>query len=260
MPVHDWTRVEAGIFHHFHHRWISSISDALNDGVLPPTYYALAEQMAGGLGPDVLTLQGRALGDVSPTPRVPTEPSGSVGLLVRPVPLTAQTDLAYYRRKQNTVAVRHVSGDRVVAVIEILSPGDKASDHAMRSFLAKATELIEKGVHLLLLDLHPPGARDPDGIHAAIWQELTGGKPDVRPVKPLTLAAYESSLVVNAYVVPVAVGEELPPMPLYLEPDRCVLVPLEATYQETYAKTPRRWREVLEAAGRAGPEARSSPP
>ena len=35
MPVHDWTLVEAGIFHAFHHRWISAISDILNTGLLP---------------------------------------------------------------------------------------------------------------------------------------------------------------------------------------------------------------------------------
>lgn len=34
MPLHDWTRVEAGIFHAFHHRWISAISDVLNEGIL----------------------------------------------------------------------------------------------------------------------------------------------------------------------------------------------------------------------------------
>jgi hypothetical protein len=55
MPVHDWTRVDAGIFHVFHHRWISAISDALNQGILPPDYYALPEQHAAGFGPDVLT-------------------------------------------------------------------------------------------------------------------------------------------------------------------------------------------------------------
>ena len=44
MPVHDWTRVEAGSFHAFHHRWISAISNALTEGVLPEYYYALAEQ------------------------------------------------------------------------------------------------------------------------------------------------------------------------------------------------------------------------
>ena len=35
MPMHDWTRVPAGIFHAFHHAWISAISDSLNGGILP---------------------------------------------------------------------------------------------------------------------------------------------------------------------------------------------------------------------------------
>jgi hypothetical protein len=35
MPIHDWTRVEAGIFHHFHHGWIEDLSRALNRGLLP---------------------------------------------------------------------------------------------------------------------------------------------------------------------------------------------------------------------------------
>src|SRR5713101_4969806 len=57
MPIHDWTRVEAGIFHAFHHEWISEIGRALNRGLLPAEYYALPEQIAAGFGPDVLTLQ-----------------------------------------------------------------------------------------------------------------------------------------------------------------------------------------------------------
>jgi hypothetical protein len=36
MPIHDWTRVDAGLFHAFHQRWISALSDALNCGGLPP--------------------------------------------------------------------------------------------------------------------------------------------------------------------------------------------------------------------------------
>jgi hypothetical protein len=38
-------------------------------------------------------------------------------------------------------------------------------------------------------------------------------------------------------------------MPLYLEPDLYVPVPLEATYQTAFAMMPKRWRDVLE-----GPE------
>ncbi len=75
MPIHDWARVDAGIFHHFHHRWISAVSDALNGGLLPPDYYALAEQIAGGLGPDVITLQQPTNG-APPAP----EPQGGIAL------------------------------------------------------------------------------------------------------------------------------------------------------------------------------------
>jgi hypothetical protein len=58
MPVHDRTRVDAGIFHAFHHGWIEELARALNRGVLPRDYYALPEQLAAGFGPNVLTLTG----------------------------------------------------------------------------------------------------------------------------------------------------------------------------------------------------------
>ncbi len=35
MPIHDWTRVDAGLFHAFHHGWVTILSHALNAGVLP---------------------------------------------------------------------------------------------------------------------------------------------------------------------------------------------------------------------------------
>ena len=56
MPIHDWTRVDAGIFHHFHLAWIDEIAGILNRKLLPRDYYALAEQVAGNINPDVLTL------------------------------------------------------------------------------------------------------------------------------------------------------------------------------------------------------------
>jgi hypothetical protein len=69
------------------------------------------------------------------------------------------------------------------------------------------------------------------------------------PNKPLTLVAYECDLTTRAYIEPVAVGDPLPDMPLFLEPHGHVLVPLEAAYQAAFAGMPRRWREVLEPPG-----------
>ena len=43
MPIHDWTRVDAGLFHAFHQDWISSLLAVLNRGGLPLDYFALTE-------------------------------------------------------------------------------------------------------------------------------------------------------------------------------------------------------------------------
>src|SRR6266700_1233035 len=144
MPIHDWTHVEAGIFHDFHHAWIEEIKRALNNGVLPDEYYAMAEQHAAGFGPDVLTLQGAADDDGDAGP---ASSAGGTRLLLAPkLPPTAETDMEFYRRKQNTVTVRHVSGDRVVAMVEVVSPGNKNTRHGLRAFVEKAAELLDKRI------------------------------------------------------------------------------------------------------------------
>ena len=157
----------------------------------------------------------------------------------------AETDLEFYRRKQNSISVRHLSGDRVVAMIEIVSPANKSSRNALRAFVEKAADLLNRRVHLLIIDLLPSDPRDPHGIHAAIWDEIAGQEYLPPAGQPLTLGAYESALTVRAYVRPVAVGDPLPEMPLFLEPNGCVQAPLDATYQTAFAAMPRRWRRVL---------------
>jgi hypothetical protein len=112
----------------------------------------------------------------------------------------------------------------------------------------KACELLEHRNHLLILDPFPPGPRDPNGIHAAIWGEVQD-KPFALPKdKPLTLVAYECDLTTRACIEAIAVGDPLPDMPLFVEPNTHVPVPLEATYQTAFAAMPRRWRTVLESS------------
>jgi hypothetical protein len=246
VPIHDWTRVDAGIFHAFHHDWITELARALNRGLLPADYYALPEQHAAGFGPDVLTLQEE--NGNGATDSAFAEPPTTGGLLLTAPKLQpiAETDLAFYRRKQNSIAVRHVSGDRLVAMIEIVSPGNKSARSPLRAFVDKAAELLGKGIHLLILDLLPPGKRDPEGLHNEIWQEVAGVEYTLPAGKPLTLAAYDSGDGVRAYVVHATVGDALTSMPLFLEPRKAVDVPLEATYNAAFADVPRRWRRVLE--------------
>jgi Protein of unknown function (DUF4058) len=159
---------------------------------------------------------------------------------------TAETDAEFYRRRKSSVVIRHVSGDRIVSVIEIVSPGNKASRHGFRAFVDQACELLEARIHLLILDPISPGPRDPNGVHAAIWEEVQDEPFLLPPDKPLTLVAYECEWTTRAYIEPVAVGDPLPDMPLFLEPDGYVPVPLEATYQTAFNVLPLRWKSVLE--------------
>lgn len=247
MPMHDWTRVKPGIFHDFDHEWISQIKRTLNEGLLPSDYYALAEQVAAGFGPDILTLQ---TGEPDPQTDGTKGGNGAPRAVVLQRPkarFTAQSDAEFYRRKKSAVVIRHVSDDRIVAIVEIVSPGNKASRNAFKAFIDKACELLEHRIHLLIVDPFPPTKRDPDGIHAAIWQEIVEDSEfELPPDKRLTLASYESALVVKAYVETIAVGDALPALPLVLEPDGAVEAPLEATYQAAFALVPRRWQRVLE--------------
>src|SRR5207249_8800723 len=73
-----------------------------------------------------------------------------------------------YARRANRIRIQHRHGE-VVAVIEIVSPGNKSSKNALRAFVRKAADLIWQGIHLLVVDLFPPSDRDPQGIHKAIW-------------------------------------------------------------------------------------------
>lgn len=242
MPIHDWTRVEAGIFHDFHHAWIEEIKRALNSGLLPPDHYALAEQIAGGYGPDVLTLEG-------PTGRSePGEPRGAIALAeAQPkVSFRAKTEADIYAAKANRVAVRHVTDHRVVAVIEIVSPGNKSTRAALRTFAEKAAELLRGGIHLMIIDIFPPGPRDPQGIHKRIWEELDEREFMLPPDRRLTLASYIGGPTQEAFVEPVAVGAPLPEMPLFLTANVYVQVPLEATYQSAWRAVPAVWRKALE--------------
>ena len=250
MPVHDWTRVIAGTFHDFHHEWISTIKRSLNAGLLPAEYYAMAEQITGGLGPDVV-----ALGNIDSSPyddghadrESETSNTGGVLTALPKTRFTMKAEVEIYAQKRNRVVIRHRSGDDVVAIIEIVSPGNKSSRHALQSFVNKAIELLEAGIHLLIIDVFPPGLRDPQGIHAAIWDDLdeNGEEFILPPGEVLTMAAYTGGLERQAFIEPVAVGQPLPDMPLFLRPPRHVMVSLEETYQAAFAGVPERWRREL---------------
>jgi hypothetical protein len=162
MPIHDWTRVDAGTFHDFHCDWTIEICRTLNRGLLPTGYFAMVEQRVSG-----------------PKPKVATE-------------------RAAYAHIADRIAVRR-SLVSVVAMIEVVSPGNKDSKHAIRSFITKAIDFLRNGINLVVIDLFPPTPRDPEGIHQLIWDELADEPFAARPAdKPLTVAGYDAGEPVDS--------------------------------------------------------------
>ena len=240
MPIHDWSRVSDGMFHWFHQRWVGALSDWLNEGRLPQGFYAIGELFAEGRFPDVLAVEDRP-------PEKPgkehVRSSNGAGVAIAESPpkarFTWEGEAAGYLARKDFVAIRNVEGI-LAAVIEIVSPGNKSSKARFQKFLAKTIAFLDQGVHVLVIDLFPPTSRDPNGIHQAIWSDFNG-EFDFHPDKPLTVAAYmagSEDSVAKAYAEPIAVGDPLPAMPLFLWSDFYVNVDLEATYASAWAVYP----------------------
>src|SRR5258707_731238 len=129
MPVHDWTRVDAGLFHHFHQDWSVEIARTLNAGRLPGEYFALVEARGSHPEPDAVVVQSGGRSVSSSALR-----GGKLftGPPRASIVQTLNSAAASYARKANRISVRHQLGE-VVAVIEIVSPGNKASRAEIRS-------------------------------------------------------------------------------------------------------------------------------
>jgi hypothetical protein len=135
----------------------------------------------------------------------------------------------------------------VVALIEIVSPSNKDRADHVRDLATKVVRSLEAGVHVLLIDLLPPGRFDPHGLHGAVWRHFDTTPYDPPADGPLTLVSYAwdgTDPVAN--IEPVAIGQSLNNMPLFLTAAQHIRVPLEATYQIAYSGMPEFWRQVLE--------------
>src|ERR1051325_2525539 len=124
MPMHDWRQVKSGIYHNFHTLWISTLTNRLNAKLLPPGYFAMAEQIVGRPEADVVTLQ-----------TVPAAARDNGAELATAKPKTRfvmPIDAERYARKTHRIAIHHELG-KVVAVIEVVSPGNKDRKHALQA-------------------------------------------------------------------------------------------------------------------------------
>jgi hypothetical protein len=244
MPLHDWTNVNSGLFHHFQQFWSTEICRALNrPGKMPAHLNALVEQRHGYKEPDVVAVEL----DEPGLPDGSWGESGGTALLERPkTRIVRQSDNDRYAEKANRIVIRHRLG-KIVAFIEIVSPGNKDGTASLRQFVEKVAESLRNGVHVLVIDPFPPTPRDPYGIHKAIWDCIHDEDFELPEDQNRILASYEGNGVYTAFIETVGVGDVLPDMPLFIAPGLHVMVPLESTYAAAWQDTPTSVRRLVEA-------------
>ena len=248
MPMHDWTRVEPNDYHDFHLSWIIALKADLNNGRLPAGCYAMVDHTP----PIVLDEVPLSTGDdqtlASP---VIVDANNSGGVAIPPPSVGLITATASGRKQRSSgrhrVVIRHARSRQTIAAIEIVSPNNKARKSEFADLVGKSVELLHQGGHVLIIDPFPPTARDPNGIHAAVWKRLTR-KPFTQPAgKPLTFSSYvaRGANIFSAFVEPLAVGDRLPDMPLFLTDELHVPTPLEETYQTAWQGFPAPLRVIV---------------
>ena len=256
MPVHDLTRlVTLSEFHDFHLGFVTTLRNTLNTILRPTDYYASGEGRIMGYEPDASAFERRI-------PREVSRPETSGGVAVQSEilqvtevsPRTRFIDEAdhWNALRESYVAIRNKRGDRLVAIVEVVSPRNKDRADAIQAFGHKLEKALEAGCNVLIADFLPPGRHDPSGMHYAFWTRFSEYPHGVTAQEPIGIASYLAPMnnpnsEPVAYFESVAIGHNVPNMPLFLTSGEYIHVPIQKIYDEAVATLPPPYQEDLDA-------------
>lgn len=203
-------------WHSFHNSWATYLSSQLNS-VLPEGYFAEAN-VQFGVEIDVAAFE-EPTAAVSGTGWVPPSPQTSVPLTLS----EAVVEVGIFSR----------SGGPVLAgAVELVSPANKDRPAHRDALVTKCAAYLQAGVGLVLVDVVTDRSAD---VHSDLLQRLG---TEAQSGSPLFAAAYrpverDGARALDIWHEPVAIGQPLPTLPLWLRGGLCLPVELEATYMRT---------------------------
>jgi hypothetical protein len=221
----------------FHARWAAAIADALNDDILPADYFAEVQVHVGSrVEIDVGTFADTA---------APVTPGRSdtltATLTARPwaPPAPAMTMPAVFPDSLEVLVFHTEAGPTLVAAVELVSPGNKDRDTSRRAFAAKCSSYLQQGIGLMIIDIVTNRHAN---LHNALVHLLDAGEQFLLPVEPLYATAYHpvrhaDAEAIHVWAATLALGQELPLLPLPLDKALCVPLDLGATYGEACQRT-----------------------
>lgn len=220
-PLSSWRTWEE-----FHGLWAATLVERLNGDILGDEHYAAMQVHVGGaVEVDVATLTERqpAGGAAVATPP-PWSPAAARH--VAPVVFPDDIEVQVY----STAA-----GATLAGAIELVSPGNKDRPEARRAFAAKCVAYVTRGVGVVVVDVVTNRLAN---LHNEVVGLLGLGPPvSFDPAPPTYAVAYRPARRadgdrVEMWTEPLAVGDDLPVLPLGLRNADTVPVDLAATYAD----------------------------
>lgn len=217
----------------FHSAWVNTMVRHLNGSLLPRQFRAVPQVHLGAwVEADVATFEknGVAAGQESDDNR-----SGTATAVWAPPQPVQSFDVDFPNLDIFEVRVfDEQRGHRLVAAVELASPGNKDRPERVNAFTSKCAAYLEQHVGLIIVDVvttrrvnfHKELAKllsleaPPDG-----FSDLYALALRTRPM--------EGKWRMDSWPARLVVGEKLPTLPLWLAADFAVPLDLERTYEET---------------------------
>ena len=150
--------------------------------------------------------------------------------------LTVEADLAAEAKYEVRIYDTEF-GRTLVAAIEIVCPTNKDRAASRALFVAKVASMVKQGICVTLID---PVSIRAENLYAELLTLLDCTDPQLSPTPPpmyaVTLRARKppkGRSLLDAWFYPMAVGQPLPALPIWLTPESHVMLPLETIYAET---------------------------
>ena len=216
----------------FHGWWASTIAGALNEGLLPPDYFAdFQVQVGATLEVDVGTFD-----DKQPALDAghPNGPGGTAVATRTWTPPAALTSIPASFPDDIEIRIFSDSGGAtLVAAIELVSPRNKDRSEARRAFAAKCATYLQRGIGVVVIDIVTDRRAN---LHDELTDLMGSGETFRFPFDSLLYAtAYhplrrEEREEIDWWAQALTVGQPLPTMPLPVRGLAILPLELEASY------------------------------
>ncbi|HYV34206.1 MAG TPA: DUF4058 family protein [Gemmataceae bacterium] len=239
MPLLDHFHPPLSVERHwesFHSSWATKLADALTERWLPPEYIAEEHVHRGAsVEIDVATFERE-------TAAATAEGGVALATIGSKVWAPPNADDLIPAIFPDTFEVRVLSmeaGPKLVAAIELISPGNKDRPAERRGFATKCASYLYQGISVIIVDIVTSRRAN---LHNEILRVMESADSHSLPVdQGLYAVAYRplrrgNSDEIDVWRSSLALGQTLPTLPLGLNAGLVVPVDFEETYAEACSR------------------------